>query len=454
MDAAHSPAAPDSQETLNTRIAEWRHYVQRRDAIGADVDELESHLRDQIDDLMAGGRLAPDEAFLVAVGRLGRLDDLSREFAREHSDRLWKQLVLPEPARHGRAGLLLALVLAVAGALLIKLPALFGAAPDEVLRNAAVLGLAAPAAYFLIRRSASWAILVTVGASFAAAALVLNLYPFTWGDDTLMLAALHSVVALWLVIGIVYTGGAWRVHGMDFVRFTGEWVAYMALLALGGAVLAGLTVGVFSAVGADATSFVTDWLIPCGAAGAVVIAAWLVEAKQSVIENIAPVLTKVFTPLFTALLLAFIVASGVQLASGALIDGSREILIVFDAVLVIVVGLLLYAISARGSEARPGWFDTLQIVMVCAAIVVDLVVLSAMIGRIGTYGTSPNKLASLGLNLILLINLAGSLGLQLRFVRGRSTLAALERWQTIFLPVLLVWAALVVVVFPPAFAFA
>jgi hypothetical protein len=30
----------------------------------------------------------------VAVKRMGNLDALSREFAREHSDRLWKQLVL------------------------------------------------------------------------------------------------------------------------------------------------------------------------------------------------------------------------------------------------------------------------------------------------------------------------------------------------------------------------
>lgn len=385
-----SPLASDDHDALESRIGEWRRYVQPREAIGTDVDELESHLRDQVDDLMTAGRLSADEAFLVAVGRLGRLDDLSREFAREHSDRLWKQLVLPAPARSGRTGLMLCLALAVLGAVLVKLPALFGAAPDAVLRNVAVLALAAPAAYFLIRRGSSWAIVSVVAASFTATALVLNLYPFGAGDDTLPLAAAHAIVALWLVIGIAYTDGSWRLRGMDFVRFTGEWVAYMALLALGGAVLAGLTVGVFSAVGADAAPFVTDWLVPCGAAGAVVVAAWLVEAKQSVIENIAPVLTKVFTPLFTALLLAFIVASGVQLASGTLIDGSREILIVFDAVLVIVVGLLLYAISARGSDARPGWFDTLQIVLVCAAIVVDVVVLSAMIGRIGVYGTSPN----------------------------------------------------------------
>ena len=52
-------------------------------------------------DLGAAG-LSDDEAFLVAVKRMGDIDGLSREFAREHSDRLWKQFVSPAPAERGR----------------------------------------------------------------------------------------------------------------------------------------------------------------------------------------------------------------------------------------------------------------------------------------------------------------------------------------------------------------
>jgi tRNA(Ser,Leu) C12 N-acetylase TAN1 len=50
----------------------------------------EDHLREQIAALVDRG-LTTDEAFLVAVKRMGDLDALSREFAREHSDRLWKR---------------------------------------------------------------------------------------------------------------------------------------------------------------------------------------------------------------------------------------------------------------------------------------------------------------------------------------------------------------------------
>src|SRR5262249_48916678 len=86
--------AREGQEELEAQFAQWRHYVQRRRELRpCDADELEDHLRGSVNELVAAG-LSADEAFLVAVKRMGSLDELSREFAREHSERLWKQLVL------------------------------------------------------------------------------------------------------------------------------------------------------------------------------------------------------------------------------------------------------------------------------------------------------------------------------------------------------------------------
>lgn len=456
----------DLEPRIEDQIATWRTYVSRGEAIDSrDVDELEDHLRGQIDRLEASG-LAPDEAFLIAVKRIGKLDDLSREFAREHSDRLWKQLMFADtPSEPRGRSLWLALGLAVGAALAIKVPALFGIGFDDsgdfYARFGALLVLPFLAAFFVVRRSASARTIAFVAAPFVLGAVVMAVYPFAPDGATLLLAALHLVVVLWLVTGIAYVGGAVGSSRarMDFIRFTGEWFVYFVLIALGGGVLIALTMGVFSTIGLDVSWFVEEWLLPCGIAGAVIIAGWLVEAKQSVVENIAPVLTRLFTPLFTLLLLAFIVAGFLQ---GNLVEsggdapevfGQRDLLILFDIVLLVVLGLLLYALSARDAPAPPSWFDRLQLVMVLAALVVDIMVLVAMIGRIAEYGASPNKLASLGLNLILFANLAGAAWLQLRFVMRRTPFERLERWQTGYIPVYLAWAAVVVVVFPPVFGF-
>ena len=144
---------------LEEQIAQWRLYLRRRRAIhGPDVEELEGHLRDQIAVLSQAG-LTGDEAFLVAVKRMGSLDALSREFAREHSERLWKQLVLApdagdEPSKTTLTETLAVLSLAVAAALTIKLPALFGfrlGGGDEPFyaRNGSLFVLPYLTAYFL-----------------------------------------------------------------------------------------------------------------------------------------------------------------------------------------------------------------------------------------------------------------------------------------------------------------
>ena len=280
----------------------------------------------------------------------------------------------------------------------------------------------------------------------------MNLMPFVPEGYTMTLAIIHLPMALWLALAVAYSGGAWRDpwQRMNFVRFSGEWFIYYVLIALGGGVLMGITMLLFEAAGLDAEPLVAHWILPCGAAGAVLIAAWLVEAKQSVIENMAPVLTMIFTPLFTLLLLAFL---GTVVWTGSGINIEREVLIVFDLLLVVVVGLHLYAISARDPHTGPGLFDKLQFLLVVCALLVDAMALWAILARITEFGFTPNRTAALGENLILLVNLAGAAVLYTRFLRGRNGMASMERWQTSFLPVYLLWAAAVVVVFPVIFGF-
>jgi hypothetical protein len=181
-----------------------------------------------------------------------------------------------------------------------------------------------------------------------------------------------------------------------------------------------------------------------------VIASWLVEAKQSVIENMAPVLTRLFTPLFAIVLVAFLAT---MTWTGRGLDFQRDILIAFDLLLVVVLGLLLYSISARDPRAPPDYFDAMQVVLVISALLADAVALWAIAARISEFGFSPNRVAALGENVILLVNLVWSAVLYVRFLRGRGPFAGLERWQTAYLPVYAAWAAIVVIVFPPLFEY-
>jgi hypothetical protein len=252
--------------------------------------------------------------------------------------------------------------------------------------------------------------------SFAVAAVFANIYPFVSQGSTQALSALHLPIALWLIVGIAYTGGHWAgVNGrMNFVRFSGELFIYYVLMALGGGVLTFFTMTMFLAIGVNPGWFVGGWLLPCGAAGAVLVGSWLVEAKQSVIESMAPVLTRLFTPLFTIILLAFLATWA---WTGSAIDIKREVLIAFDLLLALVVGLVLYAVSARDPHAPPDFFDRLQLLLIVSALAVDALALTAIAGRINEFGFTPNRVAALGENLILLVNLVWSAWLYFQFLR-------------------------------------
>ena len=327
-------------------------------------------LRTETEALQADG-LSADEALLVAARRLAATDPEVRAFARERFAGMWDE---PEPASMdadaaadagergaGRRGFWVMAAFAVAAAIAVRLPEAFGFSLTDsddagfYARNFSLLVLPALAGWFVwLKRPPRWVTVVMCGV-FAASAAVINAYPFDDDSSTFVLAVLHLPVLLWLVVGLARTGERWRLPGrrMDYVRFTGEWIVYGALIALAGAVFSALTVGAFVALDID-TRWMTEWVMVGGAAGAIVVTAWLVEFWAGAISKFASMLAYIFTPLFAAMLVVFLAAVP---ATGRSIEADREALILFNVLLGFVVGLLLFCAAARRPSDRPGFFD-------------------------------------------------------------------------------------------------
>ena len=441
-------------DVLESQITQWRAAVTRNRAVeNADAEELEGHLREQIADLQLTG-LSDEEAFLVAVKRLGAVDVVTAEFAREHGDRLWKQLVLVGDST-ARRPLLSMLVFAAVAAVVIQIARLAGRenAPWFA-RDLGLFVLPVLAGYFLWVRRAPRRIAIVVLVSVVILAVLANIFPFTADSQTETLVGIHLPIVLWFVVGIAYHGSEWMSPSrrMDFVRFTGEWAIYYVLFALGGGVLIMLTSLVLAPI---APPLLNEqlflWVVPSGATAAVIVAAWLVEAKKSVIENIAPVLTAIFTPLFAVMLVGSAVG---YFFAGVGHAFDRELLVAFDVLLLVVVALVLYGISARDPMKPAGIADTIRLITVIAALVLDLLVLGSMLSRIGDYGFTPNRVAALAVNVLLVVNLGGTAWLTARAVAGRGAVVRLDRWQTSYLLAFGAWGLAAVIVLPLVFAFA
>src|ERR687898_3409022 len=197
---------PGDAVSVEEQIDRWRSYLRRRQAIhSADVAELEDHLREQIAVLVDAG-LTNDEAFLVAVKRMGKLDALSREFAREHSDRLWKQLVVVssdsgEPRARARTDAIVAFCLAVAAAVLIQVPALFGIQLDQeagfyfYARNLSLFVLPLLTGYFVWKRRLDTRTLRWLAVAFVAAGGFRHAHSFPPGGRPPAVLGLHPPLA-------------------------------------------------------------------------------------------------------------------------------------------------------------------------------------------------------------------------------------------------------------------
>jgi hypothetical protein len=74
---------------LERVIQDWRSgLLQNQNVLESDADELESHVRDEVDSLMLAG-LSAEEAFMVSTHRIGDPETVGQEFAKVNPRVAW-----------------------------------------------------------------------------------------------------------------------------------------------------------------------------------------------------------------------------------------------------------------------------------------------------------------------------------------------------------------------------
>ncbi|MGE5403616.1 MAG: permease prefix domain 1-containing protein [Candidatus Saccharibacteria bacterium] len=447
---------------LEVNIRSWSDHLRTRGSlVETDIIELENHLRDQIEELMNSG-LAPDEAFLISVKRLGNVNAISHEYSKVNSENLWKHLLLdsidPITRAENRRNIALVVLFSLIAGTLAQIPKLFGISFNDpttdslYCRNLSLFILPLVALFFSIKHKVNWKMAATILSIFGLTAVVINMYPSLYPYNTGYLTGIHLLIFLWLLTGVAYLGAEWQVsrRRMDFIRLTGETFIYGVLVFAGVMVSIVFTMVIFKAIQIDISDFIGEYLIIYGACAAAMISVYLVEAKKSVVENFAPILAKIFSPLFLIIMAVFL---AVMIISGKSPFIEREFLIAFDFMLIMVLGLVLYVISARGTHDQVNLFDYLNLALIILALIIDSVALSAILFRVSAFGVTPNKIAALGENLVLLVNLGGLAWLYGRYLMKKVEFGIIEKWQTFYLYVFAIWTAIVAFVFPVVFRF-
>ena len=392
--------------------------------------------------------LSSDEAALIALIRQGPTP-ASRELALDLVDSL-----LPASRPLKSRAVWAAVLTALAAGFALKLPSLFfesgsGDSGTFYLRNAALLLLPFSVLYFafLGRLKPRWWLLLAAG--LVVGVSMANLLPWQSGGKAELLFGLHLPVALLPLLALAMLDDQWRdvEARLRFVRFCVEWFVLLSLVALGGGVLLGLLTALLSQVGIG-VDLVWQWLVVVAAGGAFVLTSAMAAGAARFVAGASTLLARIFVPLFALMLAGFFT---VVLATGRFAEFDRNLLFTFDAVLLIVSVLTLYACATRNPLALPHWQDWALLALAVVAVLVDVFALGSTLIRVWDLGWTANRTAAIGLNLVLLVNLVGSAFLLGRFTLGSHRFEAVLNWQTRYLPVHFAWAAAVCAVFPLAF---
>ena len=441
---------------LKTNQSAWINHMVQTHALSPQAKvELETRLTHVLSELVA---LSDEEAFLIATRRVAQESGYPLV---SDGQPLWK-LTQTKAKRQtdGRSGwiqLLTLLVFILIAGTLAKLPTWLVSEKYSLayellnLKNASLYVLPLGSLLLALRRKLDWRLTGGILGFYALSALIINLYPYQGERMTEVLTGIHFPLLAWLVLGLAYVGKPWTSSSkrMEFIRFSGEAFIYGVLIFMGVMVLSGFVLLIFSSIGVDVSTFVADYLLVYGACAVVLLAIDQVE-RSNFLGQFAPVLARIFSPLFLVALSIFLL---VMVVSGENPLADRNYLIGFDAMLILVLALVVYGISARPITASWGISDWINLALIGVTLVIDVAALWQILIRLRTMGITPNKMAALGENVLVLGNLIVLGYFLIRILRKQGTFDHLEHFQTAYLTVYAGWLAIVAFGFPLFFGF-
>jgi hypothetical protein len=181
------------------------------------------------------------------------------------------------------------------------------------------------------------------------------------------------------------------------------------------------------------------------------IATYLIQNNPQLVNKVSPIIAKVFTPLTLVTLFIYLPA---LLNSDKDPYQDRDFLIIFNALLIGVLALIFFSISEHTKSVVSKTNLILLLLLTSLTVIINSIALSAIIFRITEWGITPNRLAVIGGNVVILINLLLIGHGLFRSVTKNDEIEMVEKRITGYLPLYGIWAGIVTFLFPILFKFA
>ena len=337
-------------------------------------------------------------------------------------------------------------IFALLAGFLMQLPDIFSISHDYYFpRNMSFIVMPGIGAYFAYKQGMSLRQLLAPLAILAASILFINLLPEK--STTLLLTCLHIPILIWLSVGYIFAGSD-PGKRMDFLRYHGDLVVMTTVIGLAGGLFTALTINLFNLIQLKIEDFYFRYLVLSILPSVPLFATFLVRQNASLVSKISPVIARIFTPLVTITLAIFLVAI---IYSGKDPYNDREFLLLFNGVLIGVMALILFSLGEATKQNASRVHQYFLFALAVLAIIDNGIALSAIGFRLMEYGITPNRLAVLGSNALVMVHMMITTQKLWSFLKGNERIEAVEKSLTSYLPFYAVWAAIVSFVFPLLF---
>jgi hypothetical protein len=308
------------------------------------------------------------------------------------------------------------------------------------------------AVYFIRKNRPCVRTIAWVAGAMAVSLVYINILPGDTGNDTLVLACIHLPLLLWALTGVSYTGsdhGNFRQR-LGFLRFNGDLAVMSAMLVIAGVILTGITIGLFSLIGINIEKFWFEYLVIFAAPAVPIVATHITITNPNLVNKVSPVIARIFSPIVMIMLVVYL---GAIILSGKDPYNDRDFLLLFNILLIGVMALIFFSVAETSEKETPVSAVWVLLLLSAVTIVVNGIALSAISFRISEWGITPNRVAVMGINILILIHLLIVTVMLLKNIRKKAPIAETGRAIALYIPVYIVWLIIVVFLFPLIFGF-
>ena len=348
--------------------------------------------------------------------------------------------------------LIFVLIAALIAGLIAKIPSFTNIGEEFFYsRNVGFIVFPTLIAYFSWKNNLGIQKWILFGGISLISLLFINLFPNDPNSDTLTLSCIHLLLFLWSLLGFSFVGEAGHtLKRLDFLRFNGDFVVMSTLILIAGGITTGITIGLFSIIGYQIENFYFENVVVVGLAAVPLVATFLTQTNPQLVSKVSPVIARIFSPIVLVMLVIYLFAI---FYSGKDPYTDRDFLLLFNALLIGVMAIIFFSVAEATNAEKGKTEKWILFLLSVVTILVNAIALSAILFRISTWGITPNRLAVLGSNIFILINLLLVTIKLFCVVTKKSNIVEVGGQIAIFLPVYVIWTSFVTFILPFLFNF-